>query len=352
MQHFEEALNQAVSLISEEENKRKALASQLAGSTNKVRDLALPDKELFIPIKEQKLNAKVAGIDSGFTNISLLNIEIVLIRAVAAVFTYKNNSLEQAEYLPKVIPMPEPIICTKAMQNEDIPVNKSLLRLIRETNVASETIRKFRPDFCFLDGSIVPQHADKPRENSCLKPLYEKTLLAFEELYECALKSGVMLIACVEDSKGTMLQDMLGLSSENLVYDTNLLSYVMEEGTRTFAFPYSRDPSKHPVLKDIKKELSEKIFVFYIRSSKYDIPLRVEILAKSISSLSNCVDTAASVAYTLSKGHREYSYPSVLLEADLHARLKPEEVQAVMDKVLCKLQPANVALRRNRRPFD
>ncbi|MCX8189673.1 MAG: DNA double-strand break repair nuclease NurA [Candidatus Diapherotrites archaeon] len=349
---FEETLNRAIFLIKEQENKIKSLASKLFDSTNRIHKLSLPDKELFIPIKEQRLSAKVAGVDSGFTNLSLSTLEIVLIRAIAAVFTYKNNSLERAEYLPKAIPLPEPIICTKAMQNEDISVNKSLLRLTKEANLACDTIKQFRPDFCFLDGSIVPQSADKPGKNSCLKPLYEKTLSLFQELYECSLSYEVLLVACVEDSKGTMLQDTLELHSEEPVYDTTLLSYIMEEGERTFAFPYSKNPSKHPVLKDIKKEFCEKIFVFYIRPSKHDVPLRVEILANSKENLSSCVENAASIAYLLSKGHREYSYPSVLLEADLHARLKPEEVQAVIDRLFCKIRPNVLGLRRNRRPFD
>jgi len=309
-----------------------------------------------LPVKKAVLNETIAGIDSGFVSTSLLSIEIVLVRAIAAVFSYRNGRLEKANYWPEIISFPEPIITTRALQKEDISTNKSLQRLLKEINLATETIERYRPEFCFLDGSIIPQHADKPRNNSMVKPLYKDTIRAFEKLYKTAEKNSCTLVACVEDSRGTRLQEMFSTnnSEKNVSYDVTLLNYLLKEGQRSFAFPYAQNPKEHPVLNDFSSEYADRLYAFYLRASNYDLPLRVEFLsnAKHKSELADEISRIADVVYALSSGHREYTYPTVLMEADLHAKLKQEEINAVMDKIYCKLQANfNTLLRRNRRPF-
>jgi len=355
MQSFADKINEVINVIKQSELRRKALASKLLHLPNNLQARDALEDSLFLPVKKLELNGKIAGIDSGFVNASLVSAEIVLIRAVATIFKYKNSMLERAYYFPETISMPEPIINSKALQNEDISTNKSLQRLLKEVTLASETIERFKPDVCFLDGSIIPQHADKPRKNSVIKPLYKEVIDAFESLYKKAEDNKCLLLACVEDSRGTRFQEILGLDNngDGLCNDAILLSYVLKEGQRSFAFHYSKNPEEHPVLKDFKKQYAKKIFAFYLRASDYDLPLRIELLSGS-SGCDNAlaeIEKAASITYSLSSGHREYSYPAVLVEADLRARLTPEEINAVMDKIYCKLQMHSKFLRRNRRPF-
>lgn len=351
---FFATIDLAVNLIKDHEECRKALASKMLSRAENLKSPDALDDVLFVPVEKPELNETVAGIDSGFANVSMLSIEIVLVRAVAAIFKYKKNMLEHAYYLPEIIQMPEPIINSRILQNEDIMPNKSLQRLLKEITLASETIERFKPDFCFLDGSIIPQRADKPRKNSSVRPLYKEVVNAFESLYKKADENNCMLVACVEDSRGTRLQEILGFSeSESLCNDAFLLSYVLKEGQRSFAFPYSKNPEEHPVLKDFQKKYAERLYAFYLRASNYDLPLRVEFLASTNnhSKIKEELERISAVCYALSSGHREYSYPSVLIEADIHARLRPEEINIVMDKIYCKLQAHAKLLRRNRRPF-
>jgi hypothetical protein len=50
--------------------------------------------------------------------------------------------------------------------------------------------------------------------------------------------------------------------------------------------------------------------------------------------------------------HREYAFPSILVEADLHARLKQQEIEIVYDKILNKLgKGIKLRLRRDSRPL-
>jgi hypothetical protein len=54
--------------------------------------------------------------------------------------------------------------------------------------------------------------------------------------------------------------------------------------------------------------------------------------------------------FALSSLHKEYSYPSVLIEADLRAGLNETDISVVYDKLIDKLGP-KVRMRRNSRPF-
>jgi hypothetical protein len=64
------------------------------------------------------------------------------------------------------------------------------------------------------------------------------------------------------------------------------------------------------------------------------------------------VGKIASVVFALSSSHREYAFPSVLIEADLRARLKPDEIEIVFNKILDKLSKNfKLRLRREGRPF-
>ena len=90
----------------------------------------------------------------------------------------------------------------------------------------------------------------------------------------------------------------------------------------------------------------------YVRPSLYDRPLRVEFLCPSRSEVPVQANLVAGIALNQSALHREYAFPAVLIEADLRARLRPEEVDWVFEKIMHKLGRKNFWLqRRDRRPF-
>jgi len=129
-----------------------------------------------------------------------------------------------------------------------------------------------------------------------------------------------------------------------------LLDHFLLEKERTFCFSYTKNISLHAILKDYQKDWAESIFVFYLRASNYDKPLRVEFICKDKNKIHEIADEIASITYSLSSLHREYSYPSVLIEADLRARLNEQDISMVYDKLIDKLGP-RVMMRRNSRPF-
>ncbi|MDO8537417.1 MAG: DNA double-strand break repair nuclease NurA [archaeon] len=366
MMNINNTINEAVSRIKTIESSRKFHATKLEQLRNidlsKFNSPDLLEKQFIQKISPIELNERIAGVDSGFLGKRLHALDIVLVKAVAAIFDYKQNKLDDCSYFPASFSFPTPFISSNALENDEFECNKSLLRLKQEVSTAIETIKNFKPKYLFLDGSIVPQYADKPRKDSKISSNYSEMIALFQQLYKTAEQNSCTLIGAVEDSRGsrirTILQETI-LQKNRLLepaqlenyFDSNLLSYLLKKNERSFAFSYSNNIEKHPVLMDFDEKFSKAIHAMYIRPSELDRPLRIEFLcSENISSKANEI---ASLVLSLSSFHREYAYPIVLIEADLRARLNVQEVSLLFDKIVDKLgrETAYLAMRRDSRPF-
>ena len=178
--------------------------------------------------------------------------------------------------------------------------------------------------------------------------------MLFQSFYEAAENNSCTIISCVEDSRGNrfsqLLSENFSIPKETLkdAFDSALLDSLLLEGERTLAFSYTSSISSHPILKDINEKWSKSINVFYLKPSGLDRPLRVEFLSKADKEKD--ADKIASIVYALSSLHKEYSYPSVLIEADMRAGLNEQDISVVYDKLVDKLGP-KIRMRRNSRPF-
>ncbi len=366
---FASVIEDAVKAITGNEQQRERIAKSLFGLRKKdfseFESRELLEKQFILPVPKTELNSRIAGIDSGFIGKSLHSIDIVLVRAVGTVFSFKKNIVESAEYFPNFFSFPNPHIANLALDNDEFECSKSLLRLREEIGTAKKVIEKYSPQYCLLDGSIIPQYADKPRSNSPLVNNYYNIISEFQSLFETAEKNNCELIACVEDSRGSRFNSILQetiLAKEQLCnakqldncFDSVLLDHLLQKGERSFAFSYTKKISEHPILNEFKKEWAQSVFAFYLKPSEFDRPLRAEFLHKQAdkNSLTEHANNVAGIVFALSSLHREYAFPSVLIEADLHARLKPEEIDLVFNKIRDKLsKKLSMQLRRNNRPF-
>jgi len=359
-------ISEAVDNIAAADKKRRLLSEKLRPLT-KLNLLEhgssdLLEEKLIFPVEKAELGGKLAGVDSGFVGKDLLALDLVLIRAVGAMFSYEKGKLGKADYFPCFYSFPEPRISTGSLEVDEFQCSKNIQRLIKEVETAKDLIEKFSPDYCFLDGSIIPQYADKPRKDSAIKSAYHKMLDQFQSLYMAAEKNNCELIACVEDSRGSRFRQILQerlLSNQKFLsdqlegcYDTIILDYLLKLGQRSFAFSYTASTKEHPILMDFDEKWSKSVRAFYLKPVAFDRPLRVEFLHTNGDSLSDHASKVASIVYAQSCMHREYAYPTILIEADLHARLKPQEIEIVYDKILNKLGKGfKLRLRRDYRPF-
>ncbi len=362
---FNSVINEAVEVIAKAESKRKDFVEKIAPLKNE--ELAqygspeLLEDRLVKKLEKAELNSTVGGVDSGFVGKSLYTIDLILVRTVAAVFSYRENKLEKADYYPRIFSFPQPHLSSSSLDNDEFEVSKSMHRLLGEIDTARETIEKFKPKYIFLDGSIIPQYMDKPRKDSKIAEFYHKLIASFESLYSSAEKNSCEVVGCIEDSRGsrfrTILQEQvlskkkIDASALDNCYDSVLLDYLLNVGERSFAFKYSPSIKEHPILSDFREEWASKVHAFYLKPAVFDRPLRIEFLAGN-GEVSKKADKIAGIAYALSSMHREYAYPTVLIEADLRARLSPDEINIMYEKIIDKLgRRFKMRLRRDSRPF-
>jgi hypothetical protein len=241
------------------------------------------------------------------------------------------------------------------LEKHDSESNLSLKRLQEELKINLEAIEKLKQegekiDFIFLDGSILPQYIHKPREETKIREEYKATIELYKELYEKTLEAGINLVGAVEDSKGTRFLDLLAKEIEvpGGLTDSGVLNFLLRRGERTSFFRYADDFRQHPILKEFPEELGNNVFVFYMKASEFDRPLRLEFLSKNPKKE---IEKIAEAGYFLSSHSKEYSYPSVLIEADLKARLKPNEVDYIYRQIRDRVPWWGIERRRECRLF-
>ncbi len=308
-------------------------------------------KENFaVKIFPKEISSKIAGIDSGFVSKKISMMDLVLIRTAGVIFEYENSILKKADYFPAPVLLPEPVLLKNFLEKDEEQQSISLQRLRKELDLSIKIICEQKPDYLFIDGSIIPQYQDKPRDNSSINKEYTSIIDLFQKLYSVADENSCTLISVVEDSRGrrfnSVVEDFTGINLKNSS-DSFTVNYFLSKGERTFFFPYSSEIEKHAVLNDYNKKWSENIFVFYLKASNEDFPLRVEFISNKPFEK---VDDIASIVFSLSSIDKNYSYPSVLIEADLRARLNDDDISMVYNKLIDKLGP-KMSLRRNSRPF-
>ena len=348
-------------------NERNSFNDKLSLVLSPLKSNPSPNRAetIVVPVKKKPLFCSVAGVDSGFVSKKLSFIDLVLVKTTGVVFEYKNGVLSETKYFPAPFSFPEPILLRSGLEKDEEQQSVSLVRLEQEVNCAIEVIKKFKPNYLFIDGSIVPQYQDKPRKESEINEDYNSIVKLFQKMYKSAEENSTVLVACVEDSRGTrfrqiLQEEVLPLTNSkidssllNNSFDASLLDYYLLQGERTFAFPYTNNIQSHAILKDYSDEWAKSIFVFYLKCSMHDKPLRVEFICKSKNSLElkKCADEIAGIVFSLSSLHKEYSFPSILIEADLRAGLSEQEISVVYDRLVDRLG-SKIRMRRNNRPFN
>lgn len=364
-------LNQTIdgiaSHIQNTENQRKHFSLLIQSlRTVDLKNFQSPEfleKVLVHQIPKQELNETIAGVDSGFVGKNFSFMDLVFIRTVGVVFEYEKNKLKKSNYFPNFFSFPQPFASFDGREREEFGKSVSINRLKQEISTASKLIQEYSPHFCFIDGSIVPQPADKPGDDSSIKPSYQEMLKEFEHLYDTANEKNCIILGTVEDSHGTRFKEIFDstiLPSLNLppsqnpfqnTTDSIFLNYFLKAGERTTVFRYTRDAQKHPILRDFNSKFSQQVCAFYIKASQYDFPLRVEFLNGHLN-VEEFANKIAAVVLAQASTHKEYSFPAILIEADLRARLRPEEIQLVEDKIFTKIGRHSIFFqRRDRRPF-
>jgi hypothetical protein len=359
MHELIERIENAVGQIKGLEEKREKLALFLREAREKVFFSGdVLERDMIHIVGKTDLEGKiVAGVDGGLSQHAYHGVDLILTRAVAAIFRYGPRI--SVDYFPSSIPAPKLIVLSDPYSDDDFVVSSSLERQGGEIEVALKVAEKIKPDVILMDGSIVPHGSDKPSKNSPAWERYQKVFENFRKLYSVE----PLVAGCVEDSRGRRFCEIISeqvLSrvddpkTEELkkvlegTRDTNLLFHLLKTGERSFIFRYSKDSENHPVLSDLW-EWGDKIYSFYIKTAEFDRPVRVDFVSSSPEKDANKI--AEIVLATAC--HSSYGIPAPIIEADLRAKLEEKDVLDVHGQLVDKLGivPSLMKLRRDQRPF-
>ena len=353
-------------MISEMEGDRRNVGNFLK-ETNELTELKV-DNEIIETKIIHRINAaglnglKIAGIDGGLVKKSFHGIDLMLLRAVGVIYDYTNGGLNVV-YYPEAIPSPIPRAISDPLDDLGFELNSNIERQIAEITTATEVLEKYEPDLLLLNGSVIPHYTFVPEKGSFVYVNYENMINAYNKLFEAVKSRKTILAGVIEDSRGTRFCEILSkmmntnfdpnLPSEfklvlSRTKDTNLLTYTLNYGERTFVFPYSSETDKHPMLRNF--EVAKQIMTFYLRTAEFDRPLRVDFLADK--GQTDAADKIASILLALAS-NSSYGTPSVIVEADQRAKLSENDLEMFYHDILNKAGNIESLLqhRRNLRPF-
>nr|MDO8133367.1 DNA double-strand break repair nuclease NurA [Candidatus Njordarchaeum guaymaensis] len=357
------------------ENLKKVKRSpELSVLSSQITNDILEDKFSFEVNPTNLVGLRVAGIDGGIVARSYQDIDLMLTRAVAAIFTYCPSGKLEVSYYPEETPLPNMISNLQPSPVSDFELGTSIERITCELQLAIELQNYAKVDLIVLDGSIVPQLSDKPPFYSTLTSKYERVVALYEELYKSCIDSGTLLTGVVKDSRSIRYMQIIGKLIPHLIEkvpvlksllefdyrkvvqqtrDADFLQRVLDPGERTFIFRYAELPLDYFIFNDFRNNTwADLVNVFYLRSVEYDRPIRVEYLATE-SNKPLTAKKIASVILPLSHHHAEYGIPSVLIEADARAHLLDGDIDVIYEQLVQKTGNALtfMKLRRERRPF-
>jgi hypothetical protein len=337
-----EELRKAADCIAQIEGRRRGEAARVRGIAPKMQEML--DGGLVMPLEHAEAKGKVSAVDGGILNYEMHGADLLIGKAVSSTFTYENGELKSYSYYPNAFPQPAYDVKT-GLDEREVNWHRSIFRLNLEIQNALETARKEKPEFLFLDGSIVPLMSDRPSEDSALFEDYLMLIKRYKELFKFCAESGVCVAGVVKDSRGKRVMEVLAKHTGEKCADSVFLNHLLREGERTCVFHYSSNPKQHAVLKDLG-EWGERIRISYMKPVAGDRPLRVEFLEGG-KKYAEIIGVIAS----LSRINRNYAYPAVLIDADLRAAMDPLELERAKRSLSLFAGPELLQLRRNSRPF-
>ncbi len=380
---LDETVNNIAAEIRRLEEDKTKLGEILKETKNSL-DLSLLNRQITSDILEEKsyyevkptslAGLRVAGIDGGIVARSYQNMNLILTRAVAAIFTYGPNGKLEVGYFPEETPLPNIISSLQPSPIPDFELRTSIERVTCEIQLAIQLQDYTKVDLIILNGSIVPQLSDRPPSYSTLTRKYEKVVELYEDLYKSCIESGTLLVGVIEDSRSIRYMQIIGRLIPHLVEkvpglkrildldyrrviqqtrDTEFLQRVLDPGERTPVFRYAEFPLDYPIFDDFRNKVwADSVNVFYLRTVEYDKPIRVEYLATESNQLLTA-KKISSVVLPLSYHNAEYGIPSVLIEADARAHLLDGDIEIIYEQLVRKTGDSFILskLRRERRPF-
>jgi hypothetical protein len=306
---------------------------------------------------------RISGVDGGVVSEAFSGFDVILYRAVGVTF-YGIGDRVQAKYTPNFDPEPNIFLTPSLSSRFEFSRISTLLRLLIEYSVATETIRMEKPTILFLDGKVAPLNSDFSDITSRTKGLAQieaEVKQAYRDLISIAIENDVLVCGVIKDSRSRTLTNELTqqipvwiregkLKSEDIkgwskilpdMLDQNFTNQLLKKGEKT-AWQEIPAPNWLP------PKYNAKVLTSLIRPIAEDSPIKVEILLTNFDSGDSIIDIAMGALSVLSNHGLPNAIPTIIIEADDRTRLSQKHLEPVVDQISISLGIPKDQLRKRR----
>jgi len=345
-------------------------------------------KEKFL--KKSLLSSNLRGlnivsVDGSSVTKKFMNADFSFLKGIAVKYYFKENHVANIEYFPDLSGFNNYFVQGDFFNRDENTVDAKVSMDMRylEINLLNEMIKKSNDiDLIIIDGSIVIMPINllfsKDPEISIK---YDILLKEYHKLYSNCKEKGIILIGSIKDTRTSALSNLLCDSIQLLkpsysklsdfiklnyrevigyFSDIDLFNRLLKKSERSCIFNCKREIDK---IRDtgIKKEIPYyfplSFYAFYLKTTRYDTPCRIEFFMDekdSIEKASKKADLISSILLPISSLNEHYGLPIPQIEAHKRSVFKPNEVDLLLNNLTRILHMDGISLlekRRNRRPF-
>ncbi|MFW9902085.1 MAG: DNA double-strand break repair nuclease NurA [Candidatus Thorarchaeota archaeon] len=345
-------------------------------------------KEEFL--KKKVISANIRGlnivsVDGSSVIKKYMNVDFSFLKAIAVKYYFRKNHIAKIKYYPDLSGFNNYFVQANFLNQDEIAVETkiSIDMNFMEINLLNNMIRKSSEiDMIIIDGSIVIMPINLLfSKDPDISRKYDQLLKEYQNLYSYCKEKGILLIGSIKDTRTSALSHLLRESIQLLrpsysnladfvkinyrkvmdfFSDIDLFNRVLKKSERSCIFNCKREIDK---IRDtgIKKEIPYyfplSFYAFYLKTTHYDTPCRIEFFMDekhSFKKASQKADLIASILLPISSLNEHYGLPIPQIEAHRRAVFKPKEIELLLNNLTRTLSTHGVSLiekRRNRRPF-
>lgn len=394
----EQILLQNIHNIAEEYQEVELLKKKFVSAVNHNLDKLDFSKFIKFPnfdIKENLIKKKIAhsnisglyvvSVDGSSVIKKFMNVDFSFLKAIAVKYYFYKNHSSKIEYYPDLSGFNNYIVQGDYFNREEHAVDAkiSIDMTFMEINLLNKLIEK-KPniDLIIIDGSIVimPINLLFTQDIEIAKK-YDRLLREYQKLYRSCKENGIILIGSIKDTRTSALTNILGnsilMSKPNYTHlsefveinyrqviqyfsDMDLFHRILQKAERSCIFTCKKDIDK---IRDtgIKKEIPYyfplNFYAFYLKTTHYDTPCRIEFFMDEQQSFKDAIERAdliSSILLPISSLNEYYGLPIPQIEAHKRAVFKPSEIDLLFNNLSRKINGYGINLlekRRARRPF-
>ncbi len=364
------------------EEKRNAFASVLRAqrhhldlkTTLPLAQRRLIDNQLATTVNPTTLTGlRVCGVDGGLLKKTLRGIELVITRANATIFEYTPSKRVAAIYFPEKASPPTVRAEINPISWREAEVNASLERLRAELELAIKVQEHHPAELLLMDGSLRPHIGDRPSNQTGSSSKYEKIVKLYKELFTKAEETGTLLAGVVKDSRSQRFIRILGEILPHLInhhpelksllqmdyrsilrtcYDSDFFFRVLDLGERSPILRLNKSNTNNALDITDKENNNTNLSCIYLRTAKYDYPLRIEVFTGSQDPV-RIIEKVSAMLLPMSSDNEEFALPTVLIDADSQARLIERDLDFLFTQLANRIgyPQSLLKLRRERMPF-